>query len=130
MSDRFTWWDPYSSSGIKPFEQFAVCSETWTIWCPGKCIIWRKMLQCFHQKLRKNESRREYNIYIFAICLQCFFYFGLCWIEHLHYLFASFLSMIAFECCSNIKRQLIQKKSPITGRVIPEYDPHFNSFYN
>jgi len=22
----------------------------WTVWFPLKCIMWRKMLECFHQK--------------------------------------------------------------------------------
>jgi len=39
---------------FKPFEQFAVCTETvfwpWTVWFPLKSIIWRKILECFHQK--------------------------------------------------------------------------------
>jgi len=25
-------------------------SKGWTVWLPVKCIIWRKILECFHQK--------------------------------------------------------------------------------
>jgi len=36
---------------LKPFEQFAVCTVgPWTVWFPLKSIIWRKILECFHQK--------------------------------------------------------------------------------
>jgi len=39
---------------LKPFKQFAVCTEsvfwTLTVWLPVKCIIGRKILECFHPK--------------------------------------------------------------------------------
>jgi len=37
---------------LKPFEQFALKLSFgfWTVWYPVKCIIWRKILECFHQK--------------------------------------------------------------------------------
>jgi len=39
---------------LKPFEQFAVCTETviWTLnrLVPIEVHLWRKILECFHQK--------------------------------------------------------------------------------
>jgi len=37
---------------LKPFEQFALKLSfgPWTVWFPLKCIIWRKMLEYFHQQ--------------------------------------------------------------------------------
>jgi len=37
---------------LKPFEQFTVCTETvfWTLNRLVASKIWRKILECFHQK--------------------------------------------------------------------------------
>jgi len=37
---------------LKPFEQFALKLSfgPWTVWFALKSIIWRKILECFHQK--------------------------------------------------------------------------------